>query len=54
MPRWLVGGTLIVYLAGMFGFGLSYHFTEAEVSVLNAIGYGAGWPIVLLRALGLA
>lgn len=54
MPKWLVNGTAIVYLAGVFGFGLSYHFTQAEESVLNAIGYGTGWPFVLLRALGLA
>lgn len=53
MPRWLLGGALVIYLAGLFGFGLSRHFAQAEQDVMAAMAYGAGWPGHILQALGL-
>ena len=50
MPRWLYASALIVYLTGLFGFGLYQHVTGAELEVGEAMAYGARWPLLMLDA----
>lgn len=51
MPRWLYASALVIYLSGLFGFGLYQQFAGGEVEVGEAIAYGARWPVLVLRAL---
>lgn len=53
MPRLFLGGLTVIYLAGLFGFGLSRHFAEFKPPLGETLAYGAEWPIIVLRALGL-
>jgi len=52
MMKQLLGGVLIIYLAGLFGFGLVDMVTHAEPDVAAALAYGARWPGAVLRAFG--
>jgi len=51
MSRWFYGSAVVIYLAGLFGLGLSEQLLRAELGVADAMAYGAGWPVLVLRAL---
>ena len=51
MPRWLYASALVVYLTGLFGFGLYHQVTGAELAIGDAMAYGARWPLFILEAL---
>ncbi|MFQ5466804.1 MAG: hypothetical protein ACE5DS_01605 [Kiloniellaceae bacterium] len=53
MPRRWFGGASVIYLVGLFGFGLSRYFANFTPQLGDALAYGAGWPLIILRALGL-
>ena len=53
MPRWLYGTVIVVYLAGTFGFGLARQISGVELDIAAAMLYGAAWPAVILRSLGI-
>jgi hypothetical protein len=40
---------MILYLAGLFGFGLYSVMGLANPSVLSALEYGAQWPVLVLQ-----
>ena len=51
MPRWLYSTVIVVYLAGTFGFGLARQVSGTELDIVDAMTYGASWPVVTLRLL---
>jgi len=50
--RWF-GGASVIYLVGLFGFGLSRYFANLTPHMGDALAYGAGWPLIILRSLDL-
>ncbi len=51
MPKWIYGTILVIYLAGLFGFGLAAQISGSESDVAGAMSYGAAWPWIVLRLL---
>jgi len=38
-----------VYFAGLFGFGLYGLLANADWGLVNAVQYGAQWPLLMFR-----
>ena len=51
MPRWLYASAVVVYLTGLFGFGLYHQVSGSDLAVGDAMVYGARWPVLILQAL---
>ncbi len=49
MYRTQTGVITILYLAGLFGFGLYSITGLATPSVLGALAYGVQWPVLVLQ-----
>ena len=43
------GVAAIVYLSGLFGFGLYDLVARANWDLFDALGYGAQWPITVFQ-----
>ena len=51
MYRTQTGVITVLYLAGLFGFGLYSIMGLANPSVLGALAYGAQWPALVFQML---
>lgn len=51
MPRWLYGGLIVIYLGGLFVFGLVHHLAQVEPNALDSIAFGARWPLFIWHSL---
>lgn len=40
---------VFVYFAGLFAFGLYGLFANADWGLVNAVEYGARWPLLMFR-----
>ncbi len=51
MFKWLLTGVIATYVAGIMSFSAYHNVMASEASVLTALGYGASWPGIVIRAL---